>query len=209
MGKQFMTTSHQTPFLAEVLNASEVPEEHLEYFRSRLKMRLYSMIQNVFRSLQSEKGFSKAMLAKRLGKDPALITRWMNSPGNLEVSTISDLLLAMGREPILGVQDLEQGAIAPSKEAWLMRNPGLSIDYGAEEKLATLANGRVGVVETLLNKAAQPTVTYQNQEFFSENPMILKNSALAKASELGHQDSEVGLSIPNAVFANKFSENRV
>jgi hypothetical protein len=119
-----MTTSARTQFLSETLESSRIPERQLEYFRARLMLRLYHMIQSTFQQLsKSKKGFSKAYIARRLGKGPDQITRWMNSPSNLEIKTVSDLLLAMGREPVLDIRDLELGAIAPTREAWLHQKP--------------------------------------------------------------------------------------
>jgi hypothetical protein len=41
---------------------------------------------------------TKKGLADLLGKDPSQITRWLSVPSNLELDTISDILLAMGAE---------------------------------------------------------------------------------------------------------------
>jgi transcriptional regulator with XRE-family HTH domain len=105
------------------LEARRIPRAQLEYFQARLMLRFYSMIQSTFHRLRKEKGFSKADLARRLGKGQDQVTRWMNSPSNLTIKTISDLLLAMGYEPELDLRNLERGAIAPTQEAWLHHNP--------------------------------------------------------------------------------------
>lgn len=44
-------------------------------------------------------GMTRASLARRLGRKPEQITRWFSAPGNLEIDTISDLLMAMGTRP--------------------------------------------------------------------------------------------------------------
>ena len=44
-------------------------------------------------------GMTRASLARRLGRKPEQITRWFSAPGNLEIDTISDLLMAMGKRP--------------------------------------------------------------------------------------------------------------
>ena len=41
---------------------------------------------------------SRKDIAAKLRKDPAQITRWLSSPTNLTLDTISDLLLACGAE---------------------------------------------------------------------------------------------------------------
>ena len=199
MGKPSMTTSQRTPFLAEVLESSPIPESRLEYFRARLKIRLYSMIQNRFRALQNERGFSKIELARRLGKDPGQITRWMNSPGNLEVNTISDLLLAMRHEPILDTQDLEQGAIAPTQEAWLHRKPYSAAKESDALALARFAAVSEKVTEKRVKYALKPSVSIFNIEattlssVFEDVPI---DSAFEKAQEVGDQTKIVGLSVP-------------
>jgi len=38
---------------------------------------------------------SRAELARRIKKKPEQITRWLNTPGNLSLSTLSDLLLGI------------------------------------------------------------------------------------------------------------------
>ncbi len=43
-------------------------------------------------------GLTRSKLAKRLGKRPEQITRWLAAPGNLTLDTISDLLLTMNAE---------------------------------------------------------------------------------------------------------------
>jgi len=194
-----MTTSLRTPFLAEVLDSSPIPEIHLEYFRTRLKLRLYTMIQHIFRALQADKGLSKTDLARRLGKDPALISRWMNSPGNLEVNTISDLLLAMRREPILGVQNLEEGAIPPTQEAWL-HSTSYSLAKASDlQALARFAAIGEKVTEQQAKYELRTASTIFDVEDTNLSPVIgtvPTNSALEMAREVRDQSQIVGLSVP-------------
>lgn len=56
------------------------------------------IFQELLLALESS-GMTRASLSRRLHKRPEQITRWMSSPGNLEIDTISDLLDAMGVSP--------------------------------------------------------------------------------------------------------------
>ena len=127
------------PFLSETTQVKErtqIPEEKLMYFRARLSTRIHALILNRFRALEDKFGYKKSDLAHRINKDAALITRWLSGPGNLELSSVSDLLLAMGLEPWLDYQELQEGAIAPSKEAWLV--PRVKVEEPKQKEEAPL-----------------------------------------------------------------------
>ena len=64
------------------------------YFQDRLHTRLYDL---VIKELESYKarGATQAQLAARIGKRADQISRWLSSPGNWTLDTISDLLLGM------------------------------------------------------------------------------------------------------------------
>ena len=57
-------------------------------------------------NLSEEEGFSRADLARKLRARPSQITRWLSSPGNWTLDTISDLLLAMSCRAHLTADDL-------------------------------------------------------------------------------------------------------
>lgn len=101
-----MTTSQKNAFLSEILEGKPIPLGKLSYFRARLKNELYDAVITHF----LEKNISKAELARRLGKKPEQITRWLSSPGNWTLDTLSDLLLGMKCEPSISVVDLERHA---------------------------------------------------------------------------------------------------
>jgi hypothetical protein len=70
----------------------------IAYYRQRQKNRVFSALVAFFAE-EAERGrVTKKKLAELLGKDPAQITRWLSSPSNFELDTISDILLAMGAE---------------------------------------------------------------------------------------------------------------
>jgi hypothetical protein len=51
---------------------------------------------------------TRGFLARRLGKKPEQITRWLGAPGNWTLETLSNLLVAMGYEPQFSAQPLDQ-----------------------------------------------------------------------------------------------------
>lgn len=89
-------TTYPTSFLAEISDIStKIPEGKLAYFRERQRSRLYEFIIKRFLEKEKSHGLSKATLAKRINKRPEQITRWLSTPGNWTLDTISDLMLAI------------------------------------------------------------------------------------------------------------------
>ncbi len=66
--------------------------------RQRLKQGVYRQLVGFFSEEAQRSGLTKAELAKRLNKDPSLISRLFQSPSNMTLETLADLLLAMGAE---------------------------------------------------------------------------------------------------------------
>ena len=93
-----MTTS-PTSFLSEIVSGDVIPVGKLEYFRSRLSNKLHELIIDEFARLSETTGFTKAELARRIQKEPAQITRWLGTPSNWTLDTLSDLAVGMGCEP--------------------------------------------------------------------------------------------------------------
>jgi hypothetical protein len=102
-----MTTYPPTPFLFEVLNKEGViPLGDLAYFRGRLSNRIHELVLSEFAEQERKNKTSRADLARRIGRKPEQITRWLGSPGNWTLDTISDLLLGMGLELGLSIKSL-------------------------------------------------------------------------------------------------------
>lgn len=96
-----MTTS-QTPFFSELASGHDgpqIPEAKRAYFQARLRNRLFNLILQRFLQEQ-QSGLTKAALARRIGKTPDVVNRWLGAPGNLTLDTISDLLLGIGAEEL-------------------------------------------------------------------------------------------------------------
>jgi hypothetical protein len=68
------------------------------YYRRRNQTRLFAELAAFFASEAEAGRVTRKEIAQMLGKDPAQITRWLSSPSNLELDTVSDLLLTMGAE---------------------------------------------------------------------------------------------------------------
>lgn len=96
-----------TPTSSEISYAEEeLPLARLAYFRARLTNRIHELVLKEF-ALQERSGkLSRVGLARRIRRKPEQITRWLGSPGNWTLDTLSDLLLGMGLEPEIKAQSL-------------------------------------------------------------------------------------------------------
>ncbi len=85
-----------TSFVSEIINGNNpIPQGKLAYFQERQRNKLYDIIVGKFLEKQRDEGFSKADLARRINKNPAQITRWLSTPSNWTLDTVSDLMLAI------------------------------------------------------------------------------------------------------------------
>ncbi|MGD0332853.1 MAG: hypothetical protein ABSA90_06295 [Xanthobacteraceae bacterium] len=106
-----MTTSQPNIFLSEVVSGELIPPEKLGYFRGRLSNRFHEIVLDLFDELERAGKITRAALARRIGKAPEQVTRWLGAPGNWTLDTVSDLFLGMGYEPALAATDLAQQAL--------------------------------------------------------------------------------------------------
>jgi hypothetical protein len=91
-----VTTSQRTSSLFKPKGDERISVGTLGYFQARNRNRLY---ETIIREFQNS-GISQATLARRLGKRPDVVCRWLGSPGNWTLDTVSDLLFAIsGGEP--------------------------------------------------------------------------------------------------------------
>lgn len=108
-------TTYQTPFLSELMaghSGPPIPSAKRAYFQERLRIRVFNFLLSKFIQAQA-KGLNKNILAKRIGRPPEVINRWLGAPSNLTLDTICDLLLGIAAEemepdvssPIGRVQD--------------------------------------------------------------------------------------------------------
>ena len=101
-----MTTSAKTWSMNVNSNNVSLSKAEFAYFRSRLKNRIHDIVVNYYLQLQKEEGLTKAELARRLDTRPEQITRWLSAPGNWQLDTMSNLLLAMQAEPDFTISKL-------------------------------------------------------------------------------------------------------
>lgn len=102
-------TFSQTQFLSEltdVHSGREIPSSTRAYFQQRLRNRLFNFLTEKF-DASKKKGLNQAMLARRIGRTPEVINRWLGIPSNLTIDSVSDLLLGLSSE------ELELGSFSP------------------------------------------------------------------------------------------------
>lgn len=103
-GQSYPTTS-VTSMTLEIRSDSAVLSAGTRaYFQERLRGRLYDLVIDQVEKY-SARGGTRAGLAKRVGKRPEQITRWLSGPGNLTLDTLSDLLLGLaGAELVVALE---------------------------------------------------------------------------------------------------------
>lgn len=93
-------TISPTPFLGELAAGHAgppIPAAKRAYFQQRLRNRFFNFLLEKFVAGQSQ-GLTKAALARRIGKTPEQINRWLGAPSNLTLDTASDLVLGICAE---------------------------------------------------------------------------------------------------------------
>lgn len=76
-----------------------IPIGKRAYFQERLRICVFNFLLSKFIQAQ-KKGLNKNILAKRIGRPPEVVNRWLAAPSNLTVDTISDLLLGIAAEEL-------------------------------------------------------------------------------------------------------------
>jgi hypothetical protein len=110
-----MTISTEQTF-KEILDleCEKIPLARLAFLREEFRNRLYAQVVARFHAL-ADKGFTKAHLARRIGKSPEQVIRWLGAPGNWTLDTASDLLTGMRTVPVIQTDDLAN-YLAPTTE---------------------------------------------------------------------------------------------
>jgi hypothetical protein len=106
-GVVLMPTLQEQDFFTELAaghSGPPIPESKRVYFQTRLRNRLFDYILGRF-VREQKRGLTKAALARRIGKSPEVINRWLGSPSNLETDSISDLLLGICAEELTPQSD--------------------------------------------------------------------------------------------------------
>jgi len=139
-------TIYQTRFLRELEaghNGPPIPLAKRAYFQERLRGRIFEFILGKF--LQEQKnGLNQAKLARRIGKTPDVINRWLGAPSNLTVDTISDLLLGIAAEELnpassslLGRVPVNYSHLDDTPSAEMPPPPQQRLGVSALEKIVT------------------------------------------------------------------------
>lgn len=114
-----MTTSRTPLSFEELASATTLSPYQIAYFQGRTRNRVHEAVLEAFRERVERDALTRAELARRLGRRPEQVTRWLASPGNWTLDTVSDLLLALGYEleitakPLARPQSAEPAARAP------------------------------------------------------------------------------------------------
>lgn len=114
-----MTTYQRTSIQSDIFDAEPIPKRTRAFFRARLCGRIYSLVLEEFARREQANEISRATLGRKIERDSAQITRWLGSPGNWTLDTVSDLLLGMGMElsPVassLAIADQNQVEVQPN-----------------------------------------------------------------------------------------------
>jgi hypothetical protein len=92
----------------EIRHSDQIPLRTLEVFRNRFRTQLFDLILSEY-SKQARAGFTKRDLARRINRRPEQITRWLGTPSNWTLDTISDLLLGISQaEPAISLRKLNR-----------------------------------------------------------------------------------------------------
>jgi hypothetical protein len=91
----------QTSFLSEISAGQPIPLGKLAYFRERFRDRLYELVVSEFLKKERAGQLTRADLARRIGRKPEQISRWLGAPGNWTLETVSDLLLAISKSELI------------------------------------------------------------------------------------------------------------
>jgi hypothetical protein len=138
-----MPTLQEREFFSELAAGHfgpTIPESKRVYFQTRLRNRLFDYIVGLF-VREQKRGLTKAALARRIGKSPEVINRWLGAPSNLETDSISDLLLGICAEELVPQSEslLNQTPRNWTPAPWIIGN-ALQYQPKIERREATTSN---------------------------------------------------------------------
>lgn len=155
-----------TSFLSEILEGTRIPIGKRAYFQERLRNRVYDMIVAEFLRLSEKTGLTQKKLSERVGRGPDQVNRWMSSPGNWTLDTVSDLLLGIaGAELEIAIMPLaERPKLNSHKPTWLARHD-------------VLTTSNVSLMKNIEKAGATP--------LYIANPIFIHTHTLATAAFFG------------------------
>lgn len=146
------TNTSRDSYWTTLFQAERLPPADLGYFRARFTNAIHQLVLERFLELQAQNGFKRADLARRIRTRPEQVTRWLSSPGNWELETLSDMLLGMGCEPVLTLKSL------PSETTTSRRSRGFDLPTMYSTQTPSFQSPRgVGSQGRSLKEIAQAT----------------------------------------------------
>ena len=94
-----MTTSLSKSSISAIPSDGKPTADQFVFFSRRLKNQLHAEVLRRFLEEKKANNLTKKELARRMDKDPAQINRLLSAPKNVEIETVSQLLLALGYIP--------------------------------------------------------------------------------------------------------------
>ena len=85
---------------SELAGDEPLSDYALGYLNERVRNSFYDYVLQRFHEAVEQKNFTRAKLARRLGLEPARVTRLLGSPGNWTLDTVSELLIGICREEL-------------------------------------------------------------------------------------------------------------
>lgn len=184
------------------LDCEQIPLARLAFFREELRNRLYAEVVRRFHAL-GDRGFTKAHLARRIGKSPEQVIRWLGAPGNWTLDTASDLLIGMRAIPNVQADDLI-GYLAPADGDTVARTDALVKDLA--NRSAPSDSNTKQLLDKITSQAAgaaltpEPTTSAANTSPFESVPQpsrsgekLYRIAEMKPQSELGDFVKKVGM----------------
>jgi hypothetical protein len=143
-----MRTFPETSSTATTLSDEPISPGDLAYERERLRNLVHESVLKRFLEASKRPEVSRAIMARRLGKRPEQITRWLGAPGNWTIDTICDLMIAM---------DMDPADLINQSSAGLSRStPELVEEMRVRDAIELLTDVAPGSPASLLRPAKKP-----------------------------------------------------
>jgi hypothetical protein len=133
--------------LDQALSEPEINKFWLGYFQEGFRAEIYAELLEMYEHWKHTKHLSRSDLARKIGRRPEQVTRWLSAPANLEADTISDMALGMGFVPRIHFE--------PVSNVFSVGKPNLTNPVSDFVSTANTAS-QAALVTVLPNQAYQP-----------------------------------------------------